>query len=240
MKTFILIWLGLLPLFAWNATTVLSAGNSETKVTAQQLYRQGKVSLKASRYSEAIYYFKRLIAGFTTDPLVPSARKYLAIAYSAQRKPTKNTAKTQRMTQGADQPKANIKLVLQPLVPAEKPTTEAQQAGPVQRGDPANCKPHPQTSNRHRYCNWYDALAYCKGKLPNVIALQEINYAECPAGKHDGLCGCRHWSSEEVDSSYAKTVIFGNGGEINNTKKTVDTVFVLCSEFNGRVCLDQF
>jgi hypothetical protein len=57
--------------------------------------------------------------------------------------------------------------------------------------------------------------------------------SECPAGKHDGLCGCRYWSSEDDGGYLAKTVIFGNGGEINSDKKTFQNIFVLCAGADG-------
>ncbi|MDD2805617.1 MAG: hypothetical protein PHV33_08685 [Elusimicrobiales bacterium] len=223
MKILVFLWLGLLPLFCWGGEAALPAGGSEVKVTAEQLYRQGRASLDAGRYSEAIRSFKRLIDGFPADPLVRPARKYRAIAAS-ERKKAAVAAATQ--AQGADRPREKIKPVLQPLYPAQRLPAEVEQAVPP-KGDPANCRPH-RASSRLRVCNWYDALAYCEGGLPSVIQLQELNFAECPAGKHDGICGSRIWSSEG-SGACAKTVITGNGGEINCDKKTQPNIFVLCA-----------
>ena len=215
----------MLPLLSWSGQAELPAGGNDAGLTARQLYRRGKVSLEAERYTEAIRSFTSLIDGFPSDPLVPAARKYRARADRAREKAA-GDVKTRRMTQGGEQPIEKAKMVLRPLYPVEKPAPQPEPAGPV-KGDPANCIPRDKNDSR-RFCNWYDALAYCEGRLPTVIELQERNLAECPAGKRGGPCGGRHWSSEG-DGSRAKTVIFGNGGEINSDKKAYPNIFVMCA-----------
>lgn len=225
MKIFLLLWLGLLPLLGWGADAGLPAGKNGAEPTAPQLYRRGRVSFQAGKYPEAIFNFTNLIDGFPADPLVPAAKKYLARAVKAQKK-----ADAYAAAPAPGAPGENNKPVLRPIRPAEKPAAEEQQAVPA-KGDPANCKAH-RASDKLRVCNWYDAQAYCEGRLPTVIQLQELNLAECPAGKHDGICGCRIWSSEE-NGPRAKTVITGNGGEINSDKKKMSNIFVLCAGTYG-------
>jgi hypothetical protein len=213
MRAFIFLWLCLAPLFCWGADAGLPAGR-DGAATARQLYRSGRASLEAGKYDEAIRSFDGLISKFPSDPLLPAARKYRAIAVRARR----------AQAQGASQPQEIPKLVPPTVLPAEKPAQE--RSGPV-KGDPDKCKSWHEGDN-HPFCNWYDALAYCEGRLPTVIQLQERNMAECPAGKRGGVCGRRYWSSEG-DGDRAKTVIFGNGGEINSDIKSLPRIFVLCA-----------
>lgn len=223
MRIFILLWLCLAPLFCWAGDAVLAAGK-DAAPTARQLYRRGRASLEAEKYTEAIRSFDGLISKFPSDQLVPEARKYRAIAARARKKAAAAAAIAGERAQGEGQPQEIPKLVPQTVRPAEKPAEE--QAGPV-KGDPAKCKSW-YVNNNHPSCNWYDALAYCEGRLPTVIQLQERNLAECPSGKKGGVCGRRYWSSEG-DGARAKTVIFGNGGEINSDIKSLPRIFVQCA-----------
>lgn len=210
------------PLFCLGGDVGLPAGRERIRVTARQMYRRGKADLEAKRYPEAISSFKGLIDGFPSDPLVPSARKYLAIAKA--RKKAAEAASARETAQGAEQPK----LMLKPVYPERKP--EEEEAVPV-KGNPANCKPH-RASDRLRVCNWYDAMAYCEGRLPTVIQLQELDLAECSGGNQHGICGCRIWSSQG-DGANAKTVITHLGGEIQTDRKSQSNIFVLCDKPAG-------
>ena len=223
MRIFIFLWLCLVPLFCRGADAVLPA-DRDGSPTARQLYRRGQASLEAGKYTEAIRSFDGLISKFPSDPLSPAARKYRAIAVRARKKAAAPAAKAGAQAKGAGQPQEIPKLVPRTVLPPEKPAEE--RAGPV-KGDPAKCKSWHERDN-HPFCNWYDALAYCGGRLPTVIQLQERNMAECPSGEHGGVCGRRYWSSEG-DGAHAKTVIFGNGGEINSDIKSLPRIFVLCA-----------
>ena len=76
----------MLPLLSWSGQAELPAGGNDAGLTARQLYRRGKVSLEAERYTEAISSFDSLIDAFPADPLVSSARKYRVKAARARKK----------------------------------------------------------------------------------------------------------------------------------------------------------
>lgn len=73
-------------------------------------------------------------------------------------------------------------------------------------GNAANCKGNPPR------CNWWDAKAYCGGRLPSVVQLQAWYNSECAGGRNGSVyCNRWVWSGEESGSYSARGVYFGTG-----------------------------
>ncbi|KAF0126219.1 MAG: hypothetical protein FD189_731, partial [Elusimicrobia bacterium] len=83
-------------------------------------------------------------------------------------------------------------------------------------GNAANCKPRRQGGPP--YCDWYDAMAYCGGRLPTVAQLKAAYKSECTGGRKADSCGYGYWSSKESDASGAWVVGF-DGGDVNRHGK---------------------
>ncbi|KAF0151535.1 MAG: hypothetical protein FD189_2565, partial [Elusimicrobia bacterium] len=83
-------------------------------------------------------------------------------------------------------------------------------------GNAANCKPSRQGGPPE--CNWYDAMAYCGGRLPTVAQLEAAYKSECTGGRKADTCTGWYWSSQESGASGARTVNFYSGSVFTTTK----------------------
>ncbi|KAF0151139.1 MAG: hypothetical protein FD189_2587, partial [Elusimicrobia bacterium] len=90
------------------------------------------------------------------------------------------------------------------------------------RGNAANCKPSRQGGPP--YCDWYDAMAYCGGRLPTVAQLQAAYKSECTGGRKADTCTGWYWSSEESGASDARLVNFSYGTVNVGRKYNVNVV----------------
>jgi len=97
----------------------------------------------------------------------------------------------------------------------ENKTTAKKKTTDNTKGNAANCTGNPPL------CNWYDAKAYCGGRLPTVAQLQSWYQAECAGGRSGPTCNNWYWSSEESGSGYAMGVYFADG-YVTSNGKTVD------------------
>ena len=87
---------------------------------------------------------------------------------------------------------------------AEREAAEERERQAINNGNASNCN--------KGYCNWYDAMAYCGGRLPTVAQLQAAYKAECAGVRTGPTCNKWYWSSEESGASDARYVNFTNGG----------------------------
>jgi len=71
------------------------------------------------------------------------------------------------------------------------------------KGLAANCK--KKGNDAYPSCNWYDAKAYCGGRLPAVAKLKWWYKAECGGGKKNPGCAYWFWSSEKGSKYYEAT-----------------------------------
>ena len=96
----------------------------------------------------------------------------------------------------AARPKIEVKKA---AAPAPKPAADS---GP---GNASNCATG--------ICSWYDAMAYCSGRLPTVAELTALYKAKCADGKGGDACNQTYWSSEAVENapSFARYVSFKTG-----------------------------
>ena len=92
----------------------------------------------------------------------------------------------------------------------EKPAQNQTRQTDNTKGNAANCK--GPSDDKYPRCNWWDARAYCGGRLPTVAQLQSWYQAECAGLRTGPTCNKWYWSSEESGS--ARAVSFGNGAVI--------------------------
>lgn len=101
----------------------------------------------------------------------------------------------------------------------EKPAQNQTKKAEGYKGTPANCKGDRPS------CNWYDAKAYCGGRLPTVNRLKALYSKQCPSGG----CWGTYWSSEEVrDGREARDVDFSHDA-LSGTSGKSDKRFVDCA-----------
>lgn len=84
--------------------------------------------------------------------------------------------------------------------PAEKTGESEAMSKYNQNGNAGNCK--------NGTCNWYDAMAYCGGRLPTSGQLRSWYQAECAGGRQGKTCDKWYWSSV---SGPGRDVVFANG-----------------------------
>jgi hypothetical protein len=90
--------------------------------------------------------------------------------------------------------------------------------------NPANCT--PDFSRRIVRGNWYDAMAYCNGKLPTMAQLKTMRKNKCTGGIRDDICSRAYWSSESSGSS--KALRMSSSGEAHRYSKNNAFSVVCC------------
>lgn len=95
------------------------------------------------------------------------------------------------------------------------------------QGDAANCTPSRQ--GEPPKCNWWDAKAYCSGRLPSVAQLRAWYNSECAGGRKGSIyCSWWVWSGEEISESHARGVHFSHYGIVSEYGKDDASGYVRC------------
>ena len=109
-----------------------------------------------------------------------------------------------------------------PDVPTPRPVNAGRPKAEVKKAEPRatdaatltdNSGPGNASNCATGICSWYDAVAYCGGRLPTVADLMKIYKAKCADGKGGDACNQSYWSSEDVENapSFARYVSFKTG-----------------------------
>lgn len=115
---------------------------------------------------------------------------------------------------------------------ANRPAQDRVRPSDRTKGKAANCK--VGEGELFPICSWYDAMAYCAGRLPSVPQLQTWFRADCTGGKRSGSCGHWFWSAESSGTSDARGMGFFNEGYVEKAGKasvttpTLQYTYVRC------------
>lgn len=98
-----------------------------------------------------------------------------------------------------------VKLLTEANKQLKKEEADKVEADFLNSGDASDCKDGT--------CNWYDAMAYCDGKLLTINELRSLYQDECTEGNHSDTCRNWYWSSDgRGASTIAAGVSFNDGG----------------------------
>jgi len=95
------------------------------------------------------------------------------------------------------------------IAKADKNGVRSEQTWKGGGGDETSSGQSGGASNCNKgHCSWYDARAYCGGRLPTVAQLESMYQAECTGDKLSDTCGKGYWSSEAEGPYSAWFVMF--------------------------------